>query len=45
MYLNIYQKGIYYSGIEIFNSLPRDIKTYIDNPRTFKEGSKKIFIH
>jgi len=39
-YLNIYQKGIYYSGIKIFNSLPRDIKTYIDNPRTFKKAVK-----
>ena len=25
-HLNIYQKGAYYSGIRIFNSLPRDIK-------------------
>jgi hypothetical protein len=33
-YLNIYLKGIYYSGIKIFSSLPWDIKTYIDNSRT-----------
>jgi hypothetical protein len=31
-HLNIYQKGIYYSGINIFNSLPWDIEIYIDNP-------------
>ena len=37
-HLNIYQKGVYYSGIKIFNSLPRDIKTYNDNPRTFKKA-------
>jgi len=30
-YLNIYQKGVYYLGIKIFNSLPWHIKTYIDN--------------
>jgi len=35
-HLNIYQKAVYYSGIKIFNSLPQDIKTYIDNPRSFK---------
>jgi len=29
-HLNIFQKGVYYSGIKIFNSLPRDIKTYTD---------------
>ena len=37
-HLNIYQKGVYYSGIKIFNSLPRDIKTYNDNLRTFKKA-------
>ena len=42
MYLDIYQKGVYYSGTEIFNSLPRDIKTYIDNPRTFTKAVKKF---
>jgi hypothetical protein len=41
-HLNIYQKGVYYSGIKIFISLPRDIKTYIDNPRTFKKAVKKF---
>jgi len=43
-HLNIYQKGVYYSGIKIFNSLPQDIKTYIDNQRTFKKPGK-IFIY
>jgi len=42
-HLNIYQKGVYYSSIKILNSLPRDIKTYIDNPRTFKKAVKKNF--
>jgi len=37
-HLNIYKKGVYYSGINIFNNLPRDIKTYFDNPRTFKKA-------
>jgi hypothetical protein len=34
-HLNIYQKVVYYSGIKIFSSLPRDIKTHIDKPSTF----------
>jgi hypothetical protein len=42
IHLNIYQKGVYYSGIKIFNSLPRDIKAYTDNPRTFKKAVKKF---
>jgi len=42
-HLNIYQQGVYYSGIKIFNSLPRDIKTYIDNPRAFKKAVKNLY--
>jgi hypothetical protein len=42
-HLNIYQKGVYFSGIKIFNSLPRDILIYIDNPRTFKKAVKKFY--
>jgi len=41
-HLNIYQKGVYYSGIKIFNSLPQDIKTYIDDPRIFKKAVKNF---
>jgi hypothetical protein len=41
-HLNIYQKGVYYSGIKIFNTFPQDIKTHIDNPRTFKKAVKKF---
>ena len=43
-HLNINQKRVYYSGIKIFNSLPRDINTYIDNPKTFKKAVKKFYI-
>jgi hypothetical protein len=41
-HLDIYQKGVYYLGIKIFNSLQWDIKTYIDNPRTYKKAVKKF---
>ena len=41
-HLNVNQKGVYYSVIKIFSSLPRDIRTYIDNPRTFKKAVKKF---
>jgi len=43
-HLNIYQKGVYHSGIKIFSSLPQDIKTYIDNSRTFKKAVKSVYI-
>jgi len=42
LHFNIYQKGVYYSGIKIFSSLPWDIKTYIDNSRTSKKAVKKF---
>jgi len=42
-HLNIYQNGVYYSSIRIFNSLPLDIKTCNDNPRTFKKAVKKFY--
>jgi hypothetical protein len=41
-HLNIYQKGVHYSGVKIFDSFPQDIKTHIDNPRTFKKADKKF---
>ena len=44
-HLDIYQKAVYYSGIQIFNSLPRDIKTYTDNPQTFKKAVKKKYLY
>jgi hypothetical protein len=40
-HLSVYQKGVYYSGIKIYNSLPRNIKTHSDNPKTFKKAVKK----
>jgi len=33
--LTIYQKGAYYSGIKIFNHLPREIQNVNDNLKTF----------
>jgi hypothetical protein len=43
--LNIYRKGVYYSGIKIFSSLPLDIRTCFDNLRTFKKAVEKFFTH
>jgi len=34
--LTIYQKGTYYSGTKIFNSLPLQIREVADNQRKFK---------
>jgi hypothetical protein len=36
--LDIYQKGVHYSGIKIFNSLIFTIKNFSDNKRTFKSA-------
>jgi hypothetical protein len=40
--LDIYQKGVHYSGIKVFNSLPSSIKVFLDNPKTFKRVLKKF---
>jgi hypothetical protein len=36
MYVTIYQKGVYYAGIKIFNPLPSEIKSISNNFKKFK---------
>jgi len=40
--LTIYQKGVYYLGIKIFNNLPLEIKNAGGNEKKFKIALKKI---
>jgi hypothetical protein len=40
--LNVYQKGTYYSGINIFNNLPLEIKNVAGNPKKFKIAPKRL---
>ena len=40
--LTIYQKGTYYSGREIFNNLPLEIKIVADNQKKFKCALKNF---
>jgi hypothetical protein len=40
--LTIYQKGVYYLGIKIFNSLPLEIKNVAGNQIMFKIALKKF---
>jgi hypothetical protein len=40
--LTSYQKGAYYSGINIFNKLPLDIKNVNDNIIKFKAALKRF---
>jgi len=40
--LPIYQKGAYYSGIQIFNNLPLEIKNVDGNQKKFKSALKKF---
>jgi len=42
--LSVYQKGAYYSGIRVFNSLPSQIKDLSHNKNQFK-CDLKIFLH
>ena len=38
--LAMYQKGVYYSGVKVFNSLPRTLKDLSSKPRKFKTALK-----
>ena len=41
---DICRKGVYYSSIEIFNSLPFSIKNISNNPKTFKSALNISYI-
>jgi len=44
--LSVYQKGAYYSGIKVFNSLPTHIKELSNNINHFKRALKNfLYIH
>ena len=38
------QKGVYYSGVKLFNSLPRNIKTLAHNTNQFKKELQEFLI-
>jgi hypothetical protein len=40
--LDIYQKGVHYSGIAIFKTLPFNIKKFSPNVRIFKSALKYL---
>ena len=40
--LSVYQKAVYYSGTEIFNNLPTEIKNVANNLKKFKVSLKKF---
>ena len=42
--LTKYKKGVYYSGIKTFNSLPRSIKKLAENMKKFKLTLKKFLL-
>jgi len=42
--LAIYQKGVYYSGINIFNGLPKAIKDISSRPKKFKIALKHYLL-
>ena len=46
-FLNLipYQKGVYYSGIKIYNHLPTAIKDLSNDKNKFKLALKKYLLH
>jgi hypothetical protein len=43
--LDVYQKGVYYSGIKILNSRPSSTNKFYNNPKTFKMVKKFLYIN
>jgi hypothetical protein len=41
--LTTYQKGVYYSGVKMFNNLPNDIKKFSYNSNKFKIAARQLF--
>ena len=42
--LSLYQKGVYYSGIKIFNFLPQELKELILIPNSFKSSLRRYLV-
>jgi hypothetical protein len=42
--LSLYQKGVYYTGIKLFNKLPNEIKDTILTPSLFKNSLKRYLL-
>jgi hypothetical protein len=42
--LTMYQKGVFYSGIKVFNALPTTIKGISSNPKKFKVTLKHYLL-
>ena len=43
--LTVYQRGVYYSGIKIFNHLPTTIKNLSDNKKKFQIALRKFLLY
>ena len=43
--LTVYQKGVYYSGIKIYNHLPTAIKDLSDDKNKFNLALKRYLLH
>jgi hypothetical protein len=42
--LSLCQKGVYFSGIRIYNKLPSYLKELVESPKIFKRTLKKYLV-
>jgi hypothetical protein len=42
--LTLYQKGVYFTGIKLFNNLPLEIKEIVQIPKQFKNSLRRYLI-
>jgi hypothetical protein len=43
--LTIYGKGVYHTGVKVYNALPYKLKEISDNPKRFKSELKEFHLH
>jgi hypothetical protein len=42
--LTLYQNGVYYTGIKIFNKLPPEIRELVQTPNIFKSTLRRYLV-
>jgi hypothetical protein len=43
--LTLYQKGVYFTGIKLFNNLPLEMKDVVGTPKKFKISLRRYLVN
>jgi hypothetical protein len=42
--MTVFQNGVYYTGVKVFNNLPLELKRLIESPMKFKVAIRKYLV-